>query len=126
MSERNKQVIRRIREEAVGRSGSDLDILDGLYASNYQYHGGAWGELSGAGAFKGLLEGLSAALDGYRETVVEQIAEGNAVATRISGRGRALADLPGIAAGSDMVTSASSFVRFDDQGLIAEEWVFTA
>lgn len=45
MSQHNKATIRRIREEVVG--SEDLSALDGLYASNYQYHGGTFGELTG-------------------------------------------------------------------------------
>lgn len=125
MSDRNKATIRTIREEAVGRSGDDLDILDGLYAATYRYHGGAFGELEGAQAFKSMLQGMSAALDGYRETVVDQVAEGSTVVTRVVGRGRALADLPGIAAGSDFEMSAVSFAVFDTEGRVTEEWVYT-
>jgi hypothetical protein len=124
MSDRNKETIRRIREQAVGKSGAELDILDGLYAADYRYHGGPWGELSGPDAFKTLLQGLSAALQGYSETVVDQVAEGNRVVTRVLGKGRALADLPGIAAGSEFTGEAASFVHFNDAGLIAEEWIF--
>jgi hypothetical protein len=125
VSERNKATIRRIREQAVGRGGPDLDILDGLYAPGYRYHGGAFGELEGPDAFKDMLQGMSAALDGYRETVVDQVAEGNAVVTRLAGRGRALADLPGIAAGSDFEMAAVSYAQFDADGRILEEWVYT-
>lgn len=67
---------------------------------------------------------MSAALDGYRETVVDQVAEGNTVVTRLAGRGRALADLPGIAAGSDFEMGAISYAVFDGDGRVAEEWVY--
>lgn len=125
MSDRNKATIRTIREQAVGRGGADLNILDGLYATEYRYHGGAFGELEGADAFKNMLQGMSAALDGYRETVVDQVAEGSTVVTRLAGRGRALAELPGIAAGSDFEMGAVSYAVFDADGRIAEEWVYT-
>ena len=125
MSDKNKATIRTIREQAVGRSGSDLDVLNGLYSGGYRYHGGAFGELEGADAFKNLLEGMSGVLEGYREKVVDQVAEGSTVVTRIAGRGRALADLPGIAANSDFEMSAVSFAVFDADGRVAEEWVYT-
>lgn len=57
MSDRNKATIRTIREKAVGRSGAELNVLDGLYSEGYRYHGGAFGELDGSGAFKNLLQG---------------------------------------------------------------------
>jgi predicted ester cyclase len=124
MSERNKAIIKRIREEAVGRSGPDLDVLDGLYSPNYRYHGGAFGEMSGADAFKNLLQGMSAVLDEYRETVVDQVAEGDRVATRLKGRGRVVGELLGVPGnGREITATAFSLTKFNDAGLIEEEWV---
>jgi predicted ester cyclase len=124
MSETNKAVIKRIREEAVGGSGAALDMLDGLYADDYRYHGGAFGEMQGATAFKDLLQGMSAVLDGYRERVVHQVAEGNFVATRLEGGGRVVGELLGVPGnGREMRSTAFSLARFNAAGQVAEEWV---
>jgi predicted ester cyclase len=125
VSEGNKETIRRIREEAVGRSGAALDLLDGLYAPNYRYHGGAaFGEMTGPDAFKLLLQGMSSVLEGYREQVVDQVEEGNRVATRLVGQGKVVGELLGFPGkGASMTGTAFSLAVFNDAGQIEEEWV---
>jgi predicted ester cyclase len=124
-TERNKATIRRIREEAVGRSGADLDFLDGLFAEGYRYHGGAaFGEMTGPDAYKNMLQGMSAVLGDYRERVVDQVAEGNVVVSRIEGSGNATGELLGIdGRGRPFTSDAISIARFNDAGQIEEEWV---
>ena len=122
MSNHNKATIRRIREEVVG--SEDLSALDGLYASNYQYHGGTFGELTGPTAFKDLLGGMSAVLKDYRERVLDQVAEGNRVASRIEGDGTVVGELLGVQGnGRRIATSAIVISEFGPDGKIAEEWV---
>jgi predicted ester cyclase len=71
-----------------------------------------------------LLNGMSAVLDGYRERVVHQVAEGDLVATRLEGKGRVVGELLGVPGnGREMRSTAFSLVRFNGRGEIAEEWV---
>jgi len=122
MSYQNKATIRRIREEVVG--SEDLSALDGLYADRYQYHGGTFGELTGPTAFKDLLQGMSAVLADYRERVLDQVAEGNRVVSRIEGTGKVVGELLGVAGnGRPVTTSAIVFSAFNEAGQIEEEWV---
>lgn len=122
MSQQNKATIRRIREEVVG--SQDLSALDGLYADNYQYHGGTFGELTGPTAFKDLAQGMSAVLADYHERVLDQVAEGNRVVTRIEGGGRAVGELLGVPGnGRPVSTSAIVISAFNASGQIEEEWV---
>lgn len=121
--EANKTTIRAVREEAVSKGRHEL--LDGLYADDYRYHGGnTFGELEGRDAFKLLLGGLSQVLADHQERVVDQIAEGDRVCTRIEGNGRVIGELFGIQGGGRPVTlSAMVISRFNERGQIAEEWV---
>jgi predicted ester cyclase len=123
MSEKNKAVIRKIREEVVGTD--NFSLLDGVYAPNYRYHGGTFGELEGPDAFKNLLAGMSTVLDGYRERVLDQVAEGNRVASRIAGRGRVVGELLGVDGGGRMLDGEGTIVisAFNAAGQIEEEWV---
>jgi predicted ester cyclase len=87
MSEANKRTIRFIREEAMRKRM--LDKLDGLYTDDYVYHGiPMLGELRGPTAFKEMAKGFIDAVSEFQETVQDQIAEGDKVVTRLSGRGR--------------------------------------
>jgi len=118
----NKATIRLIREQAV--SQGKHDILDGLYADDYRYHGGSFGELAGANAFKELLGGMGQVLDGWVERVEAQIAEGDMVLTRLNSGGRVVGELLGVAGGGREVTGTAMVLsRFNERGQVAEEWV---
>jgi predicted ester cyclase len=122
MSERNKAIVRRIREEAL--SQGKLDLLDGLYADNYTYHGGAaFGEMTGRDVFSQLAAGYRQVFDGMTERVVDQVAEGNKVLSRLEGSGTLVGDLFGAkGAGQPMTWTAMTLVAFDAGGKITDEW----
>jgi steroid delta-isomerase-like uncharacterized protein len=122
MSEANKAVIRKVREE--GYRAGRLHLLDGYYAHDYVYHGPAMTETQhGLAALKEALTPFLEALPDFQETVVEQIAEGDRVATRLEGSGTHQGPLLGVApTGRQITWTAISFCRFRD-GKIAEEWV---
>jgi predicted ester cyclase len=122
MSETNKKTIRVVREEAL-RKGM-LDKLDGLYTDDYVYHGVPMlGDLRGSAAFKELARGFIDAVSEFQEIVQDQVAEGDKVVTRLSGRGKHTGPFMGAApTGKPLTWSAISIARFVD-GRIAEEWV---
>jgi hypothetical protein len=96
MSEQNKAIIRRVREEVL--SQGRLDLLDGLYADNYMYHGiPLFGEFRGPHAFKDMVVPFLGAVSEFRERVEDQIAEGDKVVTRVTGSGKHTGDLMGAA-----------------------------
>jgi predicted ester cyclase len=111
-----------VREEAMRRG--KLDKLDGLYSNDYVYHGiPVLGELRGPTAFKDFARGFIDAVSEFQETVEDQIAEGDKVATRISGGGLHTGEVMGAApTGKKLTWSALILSRFVD-GRIAEEWV---
>jgi predicted ester cyclase len=119
----NKAAIRRVREEALSKGR--FDVLDGLYAPHYRYHSGdTFGELEGPEAFQMVAGGFRQVIDGLSESVVDQIAEGDKVLTRLAGRGRAVGEILGVPGkGQDLTWTAMVLSRFNDQGQIVEEWV---
>ena len=121
MSEANKRTIRVVREEAM-RKGK-LDRLAGLYTDDYVYHGiPMLGDLRGPTAFKDLIAGFIDAVSGFQEAVEDQVAEGDKVVTRISGRGTHTGELMGAPpSGNQLKWTAIIISRFVD-GKIAEEW----
>ncbi len=120
MSAENKETIRRIREEA----GANLDMLDGLFTDDYVYHGPSVpGELRGANAFKEMLSGFTQAMPDAREKVEDQLADGDKVFTRFSGRGAHTGELMGMGASGKELTWTGMVVSRFSEGLIAEEWV---
>jgi predicted ester cyclase len=119
----NKATIRKVREEALSKGR--FDLLAGVYAPDYRYHGGdTFGELAGPEAFQMVAGGFRQVIDGLTESVVDQIAEGDKVLTRLAGRGRAVGEILGVQGkGQDLTWSAMVLSRFNDQGQIVEEWV---
>ena|SRR5258706_12759083 len=122
MSEANKAVVRKVREEGFRAGG--LHLLDDYYTDDYVYHGPAMTETQyGLAAFKEMLAPFIDALPDFQETVVEQIADGDRVATRLEGSGTHRRQLLGVAPTERRITwTAMSFCRFRN-GKIAEEWV---
>src|SRR5262245_9164664 len=85
-SEENKAVFRRFIEEAV--AGGDLAAIDALFAPDAAYilPGGA-APLHGRAAIKAFAAAFRAAFPDYHGTIEEQVAEGDTVVTRVTGRG---------------------------------------
>lgn len=123
MSDRNKATIRRVREELL--SSHNLAPLDSLYADDYVYHGPPMlGDVRGQSAFRQVAAPFIEGVPDLREQVVDQIAEGDRVATRLIGGGTHTGTLMGVAgSGKPMTWSAIVISRFTEDGTIAEEWV---
>ena len=122
MSQRNKDTIRTVREEALSKGR--LDLLDGLYTDDYVYLGPPFiGDLRGPTAFRNLASGFVAAISGFREVIVDQVAEGDKVVSRWSGSGKHTGEVMGAApTGREVTWTTIAISRFVD-GKIAEEWV---
>ena len=120
MADQNKKTIRMLREQAP----TNPSVLDGLYTDDYVYHGiPLLGDLKGPAAFKAMFTGFTGAISDFREEVVDQIAEGEKVVTRLSGSGRHTGELMGAApTGKTIKFTAVVISRFVG-GKIAEEWV---
>ena len=114
----------RRRSECCENKRQPIRRLDGLYTDDYVYHGiPLLGDLKGPAAFKAMFTGFTGAISDFREEVVDQIAEGDKVVTRLSGSGRHTSELMGAApTGKTIKFTAVVISRFVG-GKIAEEWV---
>jgi steroid delta-isomerase-like uncharacterized protein len=115
----NKAVIREIFEETWQ---GDVNVVDRLVAAEYIGHDPSQPE-----AIRGI-EGIKAFVEAFREgfsnthvTIEEQIAEGDTVATRWTGRGTHTGEISGIAAtGKDITVTGTSISRLENGKLIED------
>jgi steroid delta-isomerase-like uncharacterized protein len=119
-SEQNKKIVRRVIEEPWK---GELQVVDELIDPNYIGHDPSLPEpLHGP---EGVKEFISTYRDAYpdaRITVEGQIAEGDTVATRWTGRGKHDGDLMGIApTGKQVTVSGITFSRLAN-GKVVEEY----
>jgi steroid delta-isomerase-like uncharacterized protein len=119
-SEQNKKIVRRAFEEPWK---GNLDVVDELTARDYIGHDPANPEpLRGPEGVKEFISSYRAAFPDARITVEEQLAEGDLVATRWSGRGTHEGELMGIEpTGKQVIVSGLTISRLKD-GKIVEEF----
>jgi steroid delta-isomerase-like uncharacterized protein len=119
MATGNKEIVRRALED----SWQDPAVFDELISSDYVGHDPALPEpLRGPQGAKDNFKQYSDAFEGAQITVVDQIAEGDAVATRWQGRGRHTGELMGVPpTGKEVVVEGLNLTRLRD-GKIIEEW----
>ena len=119
----NKAVVRRIYEEGYDRGEST--VFETLYAPGFIHHSkvifdvrpGGLGELDSMRRFR-------EAMPDVRFTVIDQVAEGDMVATRLHITGHPVADYGTVqAAGGAFEVHALALFRVVD-GLAADEWFF--
>jgi steroid delta-isomerase-like uncharacterized protein len=118
-SEQNKQIVRRAFEEPWK---GNLDVVDELVASNYIGHDPANPEpLRGPEGVKGFISTYMAAFPDARITVDQQLAEGNFVATRWTGRGTHEGELMGIEpTGKQVTVSGLTISRLENDKIVEE------
>ena len=119
MATGNKEIVRRALED----SWQDPSVFDELISSDYVGHDPALPEpIRGPQGAKDNFKQYSDAFEGAHITVKDQIAEGDAVATRWEGRGRHTGELMGIPpTGKEIVVEGLNLTRLRD-GKIVEEW----
>jgi len=119
-SEQNKAIVSRFIEEPWK---GNLDVVDELTAGDYIGHDPANPEpLRGPEGVKEFITTYRAAFPDARITVEQQLAEGDLVATRWSGRGTHEGELMGIqATGKQVTVSGLTISRLLD-GKIVEEF----
>ncbi|MBI3493536.1 MAG: ester cyclase [Acidobacteria bacterium] len=122
MSEQNKTVARRLREECFSKG--DMKLADELLDENYVYHGPSiMEEVKGREAFKQAVAGFRAALPDLRETVEDQIAEGDKVVSRFVSRGTHKGELMGAPPTGKPITIRGTDISRIRNGKIVEAWV---
>jgi len=115
----NKEIVRRALED----SWQDPGVFDELISSDYVGYDPALPEpIRGPQGAKNNFKQYSDAFEGAHITVKDQIAEGDAVATRWEGRGRHTGELMGVPpTGKEIVVEGLNLTRLRD-GKIVEEW----
>ena len=119
MATGNKEIVRRALED----SWQDPSVFDELISSDYVGYDPALPEpIRGPQGAKNNFKQYSDAFEGAHITVKDQIAEGDAVATRWEGRGRHTGELMGVPpTGKEIVVEGLNLTRLRD-GKIVEEW----
>ena len=119
-SEQNKAIVRRAFEEPWK---GNLDVVDELVSSDYVGHDPASPEpLRGPEGVKEFIATYRAAFPDARITVKQQLAEGDFVATRWSGRGTHDGELLGIQPTGKQVTVSGLTISRLFGGKIVEEF----
>jgi predicted ester cyclase len=119
-SEQNKTIVRRLLEEPWK---GNLGVVDELIDRNYVGHDPSIPEpLRGPDGFKENISNYRAAYSDARITVDEQIAEGDKVATRWTGRGKHDGDLMGIGPTGKQVTVSGLTLSRLANGKVIEEY----
>ena len=119
-SEQNKAIVRRLLEEPWK---GDLGVVDELVDSKYVGHDPSLPEpLHGPSDFKANIATYRAAYSDARITVDEQIAEGDRVATRWTGRGKHDGDLMGVTPTGKQVTVSGLTLSRLANGKVIEEY----
>ena len=115
----NKEIVRRALEEP----WRDLSVLDELIDESYVSYDPAEPEpIRGIQGAKDNVNGYLSAFEGAHITVLDQIAEGDLVATRWEGKGRHTGELMGIPpTDKEAVVTGQSFTRVKN-GKLVEDW----
>jgi predicted ester cyclase len=118
-SEQNKVIVRRAFEEPWK---GNLDVIDELIATQYIGHDPANPEpLRGPAGVKEFISTYRAAFPDARITVEQQLAEGDLVATRWTGRGTHEGELMGISpTGKRVTVSGLTISRLEGDKIVEE------
>jgi steroid delta-isomerase-like uncharacterized protein len=117
----NKEIVRRLVEGVW--TDRNLAIIDELVAPDYVGHDPTQPEpIRGSAGYKQFVGMYQAAFEDGVVTIDDQIAEGEMVVTRWTGRGTHTGELMGIApTGKEVTVSGITIARLAN-GKIAEEW----
>ena len=117
----NKEIVRRV-VDGVWRD-RNLAVVDELIAQDYVGHDPTQPEpIQGRDGFKQFVGTYQSAFNDATVTIDDQIAEGDQVVTRWTGRGTHTGELMGIAPTGKEVTVSGMTVSRLAGGKIAEEW----
>jgi steroid delta-isomerase-like uncharacterized protein len=116
-SDQNKNIVRRAFEEPWK---GNLEVVDELYASNYVGHDPSMPDpLRGPEGVKDFISTYRAAFPDARITVEQQLAEGDLVATRWTGRGTHEGELMGITpTGKQVTVSGLTITRLEGDKIV--------
>ena len=112
-TDQNKAVVRRFMTEAL--AGGDADALDELLAPNY--HNPMMGGMDRAG-FKAMLPALRTVISGMSFTIVDLVAEGDAVVARFT-------STMTLATGKTIETRGMTYYRLADGKIVEDDPIQT-
>jgi steroid delta-isomerase-like uncharacterized protein len=116
----NKEIVRRLGVEPWE---GNLGVVDELVAPDYVGHDPAQPEeMHGPEGIKAFVSTYLAAFPDGRITIDEQLAEGDLVATRWTGRGTQQGELMGIPPTGKQVTVSGITISRVKNGKVVEEW----
>jgi steroid delta-isomerase-like uncharacterized protein len=115
----NKEIVRRLGIEPWQ---GKLGVIDELVAPNYVGHDPAAGEQQGPEGVKEFIKSYLAGFPDGTITIDEQLAEGDLVATRWTGRGTHKGELMGVPPTGKQVTVSGITISRVKNGKVVEEW----
>jgi steroid delta-isomerase-like uncharacterized protein len=115
----NKEIVRRLGVEPWE---GNLGVIDELVAPDYVGHDPAQPEMHGPEGIKEFITGYLAGFPDGRITIDGQLAEGDMVATRWTGRGTHQGELMGIPPTGKQVTVSGITISRVKNGKVVEEW----
>ena len=121
MLEQNKAIVNRFGEEVWNRG--NLAAVDELVAGDFVGYGPGRRVARGPEALKQTVTRMRTAFPYLHFTVEDEIAEGDKVVTRWTGRGTHRGKWRGVAASGKRVTFTGIAIRRIAGGKIAERWV---
>lgn len=121
MAEENKALVRRWFEDLFNEGNPD--VADEIIAPDHLDHDPALPDLPiGPEGQKQLVNLYRSAFPDARITIEEQVAEGDTVVTRWSGRGTHQGELMGVAPTGKQVTITGIVINHISEGKIVESW----
>ncbi len=121
MAEENKALVRRWFEDLFNEG--NLDVADEIIAPNHLEHDPTLPDLPiGPEGQKQLVNLYRSAFPDARITIEEQVAEGDTVVTRWTGRGTHQGELMGVAPTGNQVTVTGVLISHISEGKIVESW----
>jgi steroid delta-isomerase-like uncharacterized protein len=121
-TDENERVVRRFIEEGI--NGRRLEVLDEVFAPEFVWHGGAFGEVRGLEDFKQAVGPFFVAFPDLVVSVENVTAADDRVAVHFSVQATHRGEFLGVAATDRRVRwDGHPLYRFD-RGRIVEEWFF--
>lgn len=115
----NKEIVRRLGVEPWE---GNLGVIDELVTTDYVGHDPAQPDMQGPQGIKEFITGYLTGFPDGRITIDEQLAEGDLVATRWTGRGTHQGELMGIPPTGKQVTVSGITISRVKNGKVVEEW----
>jgi predicted ester cyclase len=119
-AEENKTLVRRFME---ARAKADLNAIEEMMAPDFISHGSRPGQQPGREGYKRQVAEFVTAFSDVRFVIEDQVAQGDRVVSRISGRGTYdRNEIMSVAPTGREVSSMSIFIHRVSGGMIAAEW----